>query len=191
MGFALTDLTEDAQAERLRKRFMRKVIVGPGDCWSWTGCLDPKGYGRFHTRGTGRLAHRVAYELFVGPIPSGLTLDHTCHSSAVSVCSGGASCVHRSCVNPEHLEAITQRENILRGRIVNHPTLTHCPQNHPYDDKNTYWRETPNGTPTRHCRICSRASGARYRARRRSALIERLSALEERVGADLGAVGGG
>lgn len=90
--------------------------------------------------GRDMLAHRFAYELLVGPIPTGLTLDHLCRRPA--------------CVNPSHLEPVSLRDNILRGEgpVALGARVTHCPQGHPYDLFNTYI--DPSGT--RRCRTCHR-----------------------------------
>lgn len=88
----------------LSDRFWSKVAKTE-TCWLWTASLDGSGYGQFFTRVEGQRksnrAHRLAYELVVGPIPEGLVLDHLCRNP--------------KCVNPEHLEPVTDRENILRG----------------------------------------------------------------------------
>ncbi|MFI9344986.1 HNH endonuclease signature motif containing protein [Streptomyces sp. NPDC052773] len=73
---------------------------GPGGCWLWKGHVLPTGYGTVNAFGTVLLAHRAAYRLLVGPIPDGLTLDHLCRVT--------------HCVNPDHLEPVTRRENIRR-----------------------------------------------------------------------------
>lgn len=90
-------------------RFMDKVSKKEsGGCWEWTAAIDAHGYGRFGVPGRTRadwrmrLAHRVSYETFVGPIPEGLDLDHLCRVTA--------------CVNPEHLEPVSRRENVARQR---------------------------------------------------------------------------
>lgn len=87
----------------LVQRFMEKVAFEPNSgCWLWDAAIFPTGYGMFRTsptKGSAR-AHRVAYELFVGPIPDGLCLDHRCRV--------------RSCVNPDHLEPVTVAENARR-----------------------------------------------------------------------------
>lgn len=96
-------------------------------------------------------AHRYAYEHFIGPIPEGLQVDHLCRV--------------RNCVNPDHLEAVTCRENVLRGDGVAaaNARATHCPQGHAYDEANTYtWT---NGG--RHCRACARIKTREQRARTR------------------------
>ena len=72
----------------------------PTDCWEWKGSTQWGGYGSLWP---GLKAHRVAYELFVGPIPHGLTIDHLCYK--------------RACVNPAHLEAVTLSENVRRARF--------------------------------------------------------------------------
>jgi hypothetical protein len=83
-----------------RARFAAKLVVQPNGCITWGGTCDRYGYGRFKLNGRMDKAHRVAYELFVGPIPAGLVIDHLCR--------------HRACVNPQHLEAVTQTVNIQR-----------------------------------------------------------------------------
>ncbi len=105
----------------LEGRFWSKVDKA-GDCWLWTAGLDKRGYGRFSAQQDGvwvpRLAHVVAWELTNGPVtadPSaGHTLDHVCHTRDDS-CPGGPACLHRRCVNPEHLEPVTRRENTQRA----------------------------------------------------------------------------
>lgn len=120
-------------------RFDRKIDKS-GGCWTWTASLKPDGYGWFRLDGKVRLAHRVAYEAFIGPIPSGLELDHLCRN--------------RRCVRPDHLEAVTHRENLLRGETITAAQVsrTHCPRGHGYDPENTYIGK--NGS--RSCRTCHR-----------------------------------
>ncbi len=129
------------------QRFWAKVNKTDG-CWEWTG-VTVNGYGRFlFTTGKTVRAHRFAYELLVGPIPDGLQLDHLCRN--------------RSCVNPVHLEPVTQQENLRRGNPGKHwSDRTHCDYEHPYDEANTIMRS--NGT--RVCRECGRRRMKEYRAR--------------------------
>ncbi|MFD0772635.1 HNH endonuclease signature motif containing protein [Streptomonospora algeriensis] len=121
-------------------RFWRSVTIPPGPdaCWTWTGALDRGGYGKFFIAGREYIAHRLAYEIVLGPIPGGLCIDHLCR--------------HRACVNPVHLEPVTQRENVLRGNspAALHARATHCPEGHPFDETNTYLY--PDGR--RGCRTC-------------------------------------
>lgn len=81
-------------------RFMDKVDK-TGTCWLWKSCLNEWGYSRFSVRGKPQLAHRVSYEHFRESIPKGLVIDHLCR-------------VPR-CVNPEHLEVVTNKINLMRG----------------------------------------------------------------------------
>lgn len=72
------------------------------DCWIWTGCKKKTGYGKIGDRGKTKLVHRVSYEYFNGPISYGLVIDHLCKTP--------------SCVRPDHLELVSQKENVRRGK---------------------------------------------------------------------------
>lgn len=102
-------------------RFWAKVDTsgGPTACWPWMASTKGKsGYGQFNVGGNRIInAHSMAYEVMVGPVPEGRTLDHTCHSEAVArgECLDAADCRHRLCCNPEHLEPVTHGENVRRG----------------------------------------------------------------------------
>lgn len=125
------------------ERFADYVALTDSDCLQWVGSVNGYGYGTFHAGG-GRhsvVAHRWSYEYHRGPIPHGLVLDHLCRNT--------------SCVNPAHLEAVTQSENLLRavGIGQTNTTKTHCPQGHPYSGDNLY---EPPGRPNRMCRTCRR-----------------------------------
>ncbi len=142
--------------DRLPGRFWSKVTVTEQGCWQWTGTRS-KGYGRYRvglqSEGGMARAHRHAYEVLVGPIGDGLTLDHTCHGRDES-CPGGLTCLHRRCVNPAHLEPMTNAENQRRSPNTLaslSAAKTHCPQRHPYDAENTIaWGGK------RWCRTCRR-----------------------------------
>lgn len=89
---------------------------GPEACWPWIGYIHPTGYGQFGARvGKTNLPHRIAYEYEIGPIPEGLVLDHLCHTREPQ-CADNRECRHRRCCNPTHLEPVTRRENLARGR---------------------------------------------------------------------------
>lgn len=139
------------------ERFFSKVEFASSGCWLWKAGGLSDGYGCFRIgrRGDGSrrmiLAHRFAYELFRGPIPAALTLDHLCRS--------------RACVNPDHLEPVTMQTNILRGE---HPEfsglLTHCKHGHPFDVFNTYYYAP---TKRRMCRTCgNQRKRAAYQAQK-------------------------
>lgn len=122
------------------ERFWEKVKKAEA-CWIWTGSLDRHGYGQFWHQKKLRQAHRWSYERFVGPIPAGLTLDHLCRTPA--------------CVNPEHLEPVTQGENTLRGDTfqARNAAKTHCPRGHLLAGDNLRRRHDGH----RACRECDTA----------------------------------
>lgn len=119
-----------------------------GPCWLWLAHTSSEHYGHFKIGGRPTLAHRWAYKTLVGPIPEGLQIDHLCRV--------------RHCVNPEHMEPVTPLVNTRRGETgQKNARKTHCPLDHPYDDKNT--RRNPRGD--RICRQCHREDEQRRRDR--------------------------
>lgn len=125
--------------EPRQRRFWKNVDRrGDDECWRWLGHCQSNGYGNFshHHKGATRLSHRIAYEYLIGPIPEGLVLDHLCHTRDPQ-CEDRDACPHRRCCNPAHLEPITRRENIARGRggdswgYVAAPVPTKAPQPQP------------------------------------------------------------
>jgi len=116
-------------------RMTDKFTVGDG-CWEWTGAKTGAGYGKVLTFRSIRVAHRVLYELLVGPVPKGMELDHLCQN--------------KGCLNPGHLEPVTHKENI--GRAIR---KTHCIRGHQLTPANTY-----TYAYGRYCRLCQAVRSA-------------------------------
>lgn len=151
MQFKKYGRTVDIGSSRLLvNRVMAKVAQDPeSGCWLWTGTIDGNGYGVVTLAGgKHRRAHRVVYELHRGPIPEGLQLDHLCRV--------------RRCVNPEHLEPVTNRENTIRGvrpeQVREHfASRGRCKNNHVLAGDNVY----TNARGHRVCRACKRSAARR------------------------------
>ena len=118
--------------------------VGGEGCWLWTASMFKDGYGKFRVGDTHKRAHRVAYEIMVGPIPDGLQIDHLCRN--------------RACINPKHLEAVTGMVNFLRGESLGARAIRtgKCMKGH------SNWRQYKRA---RYCRECDRIRTAAKRAR--------------------------
>ncbi len=146
----MTTIFKCTDAESVEERFWANVVVGgPDDCWPWVGSkISTHGndYGVFSIptgkeHGKSVSAHRYSCELAHGPIPEGYVVDHKCRFGL--------------CVNPNHLEAVTNKENILRGNGA--PAInarkTHCVRGHPLSGSNL----RPRKDGRRVCIICDKA----------------------------------
>src|SRR5688500_904159 len=134
-------------------RFSAKVSPPNSEgCILWNAGMHSDGYGTFIIGRKVHKAHRVSYTLEYGRIPEGLELDHTCHTRDKS-CKGGITCKHRRCVNPQHLEPVTPRENYLRGRSTAKANAdkTHCKYAHAFTADNIYGASQRR----RPCKACT------------------------------------
>jgi hypothetical protein len=134
-----------------RERFAARIrIESEGGCHFWTGPLDRDGYGAFYLRRKNRRAHRVAWYEVHGEIPEGMVVNHICKT--------------RNCVNVQHLQIVTPRENTLHDSVTVsaiNARKTHCPRGHEYD--RIY--STRRGGKSRYCSICDQAKRKRLRAK--------------------------
>lgn len=132
-----------------QKKFLSKVIKDENGCWIWKSSKNKTtGYGMAVSNRKMFIAHRLSYTLFRGAIPIGLVVHHVCHI--------------KLCVNPDHLEAITQKENLSQSdglfsnsRSAHNSKKTNCPKGHEYTEK------TENGKKRRYCLICREANNIR------------------------------
>ena len=144
--------------ESIEQVFWKRANKRDG-CWVWSGQLNDDGYGIIRRRS----AHRYAYELLVGPIASGLEIDHTC--------------CRRNCVNPSHMETVTHAENNRRAwergnheRICRHrlatmqKAKTHCPNGHVLSGENLV---IDGSSGARRCRTCNNDKAKRYHEKKR------------------------
>ena len=130
--------------DRIENSIQRVTESG---CWIWLLCTFKNGYAQIRLDGRTQYAHRVSYQVNIGNIPEGLTLDHSCRV--------------RCCVNPAHLSPMTRSENSRGADSANkgkhHRDKTHCKNGHPFDDTNTYLGSrirAGKSYPTRACKTC-------------------------------------
>lgn len=128
-------------------RFDRKVFTEPNTgCWLWGGSLCSGGYGTFGGPERTESAHIYSYVRHRGPVPSGTELDHKCRTKA--------------CVNPDHMEAVTHRENVMRGKspFATKAAATHCKSGHELSGHNLIRRKGGN----RGCRVCGLVAAEKW-----------------------------
>lgn len=129
------------------KHFDNLMFEPNTGCWMWVG-LTAHEYGSMYHEGRTQRAHRVFYTAYKGPIPDGLVIDHLCRN--------------KCCVNPEHLEAVTQKENVRRGkRVALLEERKFCLKGHALVGDNVIIRRRKY----RYCRICHYAENVRYKIR--------------------------
>lgn len=115
-------------------------------CWLWKGFINPNGYACCAVKGRKPYrtsAHVISWEVHRGPVPEGAVIDHLCKV--------------RHCVNPDHLEPVTPKENINRGDTAKaNLEKTHCPHGHEYNEENTRYKKARSGNLRRDCKACDR-----------------------------------
>lgn len=150
-GFFGGSAEASVERERRKKKVLQGVMINQEtQCWQWLRGKTNKGYGAVYFSGVQFSVHSVMYMIYKGRIPDGLDLDHLCRN--------------RSCCNPDHLEAVTRKENLLRGLTIaaSNFKVSRCPRGHPYSEENTIRRRGG-----RECRECSRVlAKAYYQARK-------------------------
>lgn len=139
----------------LPERLASRIAVDDNRCWIWMGSITASGYGNAWVPGMrGTRAHRITYELLVGPIPDGLDLDHLCRV--------------RNCVNPTHLEPVTRRENLRRSPLLRKGVRAakNCPTCGIHLDSSTAYVYSDG---SRVCRECKKSKVAAAYRRKKSA----------------------
>jgi len=133
------------------ENFLPKINVVESGCWIWTAAKNTDGYGYFYTNSKTVRCSRFIYEYYYGQICPDLVIDHLCRN--------------RACVDPLHLELVTNQVNILRGIGITalNSKKTHCPQGHEYDKINTY-HYVFRGNPSRRCKECVKKRALKYEA---------------------------
>ena len=125
------------------RAFQERYVKSESGCWNWDSKIDSNGYGRYKFAGVSAAAHRVSYTVSVGHISGGMVIDHLCRN--------------RRCVNPEHLEMVTQQENIFRGEsgavLRSRHETNCCARGHEIVGENAM-PQSRNATPK--CRECNR-----------------------------------
>lgn len=145
------------------------------DCWLWTGPKFRQGYGAFSLGRQVYRAHRVIFAWMYGDTTE--ELDHLCHDP--TQCEGGFGCPHRACVNPEHLQVVSSRENVLRGSgpTARNAVATHCVHGHEFTPENTYI----DARGWRSCKACRRRVAAERVQRDRERINARRREIRKRI----------
>ena len=158
-GYGRELLRKDRRGAPLCFPWSRVSLVSPTGCWIWLGRRSSSGYGQIVTSGKRQGVHRYLYEALIGPIAPRLVIDHLCRTPL--------------CVNPYHLEPVSDRVNILRGvglSAANYKKAS-CKRGHRLDAANTYLYRARDGGYERHCRACGRQTAREIYWRKANAII--------------------
>lgn len=137
--FASAPGQSDPYVAGVLQRLKDYSTLSENGCWTWTRGTNDYGYGQLSVRAKTKIAHRVSYEFLVQEIPTGLFVDHLCRN--------------RACINPNHMELVTNRENVLRGvgPTARNAKVTHCKNGHALTPDNVM-QSSRNYRP---CKTCS------------------------------------
>lgn len=149
----------------LEDHFWSKVEVSDSGCWEWTASLDTGGYAQLGRGGKNLRGHRVAFQAAGNTLVRGLVIDHLCRN--------------RKCVNPDHLEQVSNQENLRRGESpsAENSRKTHCKNGHPLSGENLFVARNSS----RQCRICQRRRKRESHRRNREKNLERMRAYRTRM----------
>ncbi len=133
----------------LKEYIQKRIEVQPNGCWNWVRALTTDGYPSAGINRKVYNMHRISYRVYVGPIRKKMTIDHLCRNT--------------KCMNPAHLEQVTNRVNILRGNCKSavNARKTHCMRGHEFNKENTKICKKGKGKTARACRTCLRAKDKR------------------------------
>lgn len=142
----------------IKERFFAKCFPWEdfSECWRWIGSTTGSGYGQMQFEGRKQMAHRVSYQIFVGPIPEGMTIDHKCQ--------------RKLCVNFKHLHPMPMIDNCRLGGLAQN---TVCPKGHLFKGNNVIWIRDAKERISRMCRLCKQEKDRQYHCKNRERINDR------------------
>jgi hypothetical protein len=131
-------------------KIFKRINAREGECWEWAGKANSGGYGVMVINYKTYIAHRLVFSIFNGSLNPSLVIDHICRN--------------RKCVNPDHLEQVTSKENLARSPLVSYSVMANkkfCKRGHEFNKENTFYRKRG-----RACRACARMHDANRYAKK-------------------------